>query len=291
MVTRVYGLDFTSAPRKRKPITCVQCTFDGSMLHLDKYYEFEDFEEFIRFLSQPGPWIAGIDFPFGQPRILIEEKGWGDTWEECVGAIAGMKNKSDFGEELKKYRDGHDQGQKQPLRRTDACANSRSPMMWKGVPVGMMFFEGAPRLLRSGVQVIPCRMNNDDRIVVEAYPKLVAQKWTDELPKKERSYKSDTKSKQTAVRKSARQTIVTGLRAKCATHYGFDVDVSEKFAAQCIEDASGDQLDALLSAVQAAWASAQPNYGIPADCDRLEGWIVDPATITSWKKSRCQGKQ
>ena len=36
----------------------------------------------------------------------------------------------------------------------------------------------------------------------------------------------------------------------------------------------GDRLDAVLCLVQAAWASTQPRFGLPADVDPLEGWIV-----------------
>ena len=43
-----------------------------------------------------------------------------------------------------------------------------------------------------------------------------------------------------------------------------------------IDDPTADLLDAVLCAVQAAWASAQPDYGIPPHCERAEGWIVDP---------------
>ena len=41
-------------------------------------------------------------------------------------------------------------------------------------------------------------------------------------------------------------------------------------------------LDALLCAIQAAWAQTQEynKYGLPEDADPLEGWIADP-TITS----------
>jgi hypothetical protein len=41
-----------------------------------------------------------------------------------------------------------------------------------------------------------------------------------------------------------------------------------------VDDASGDRLDAVLCLVQAAWAAAQPGYGMPADVDPVEGWIV-----------------
>ena len=289
MITLVYGLDFTSAPRKRKPITCAQCTFDGTVLRLESSDTFDDFETFDEFLKYPGPWIAGIDFPFGQPRALVEEKGWGNTWEEYVGAVAGTDKvaKDKFECELKAFREDpvRETGQKQPLRQTDRCAASRSPMMLYGVPVGKMFFQGAQRLLKSGVQVVPCRMNGDSRVVVEAYPKLVAQKWADA------SYKSDAKRKQTPERRKARHKIVECLRRECKDEYGFDIDLDDTLARQLSEDASGDTLDALLSSVQAAWASTQPNYGVPTDCDRLEGWIADPAMITSWEKSKCQGKQ
>ena len=45
-----------------------------------------------------------------------------------------------------------------------------------------------------------------------------------------------------------------------------------------VQDPTGDQLDAVLCAIQAAWAYSQAaqNYGIPPDCDPVEGWIVDP---------------
>ena len=44
--------------------------------------------------------------------------------------------------------------------------------------------------------------------------------------------------------------------------------------AALIADGSGDLLDAAICAVQAAWATRQPGYGIPADAPAGEGWIV-----------------
>ena len=45
------------------------------------------------------------------------------------------------------------------------------------------------------------------------------------------------------------------------------------------QDASGDALDAVLCLVQAAWgqraqAQGAARYGLPADTDPLEGWIL-----------------
>ena len=41
-----------------------------------------------------------------------------------------------------------------------------------------------------------------------------------------------------------------------------------------VADASGDRLDVVLCLVQAAWAQAQPGYGLPAAVDPVEGWII-----------------
>ena len=46
-----------------------------------------------------------------------------------------------------------------------------------------------------------------------------------------------------------------------------------------IDDPRGDLLDAVLCALQAAWSSVQPDYGVPETCDLLEGWIGDPSQL------------
>lgn len=269
---KLYGFDFTSAPSPKKPITCAQCILDGDALHLEAITCLESFPNFEDFLAQPGPWVAGLDFPFGQPRKLIENLAWPENWAEYVCLIA-MMTKGNFDSLLRKYRRGRSKGDKQHLRRTDELAGSRSPMMMSGVPVGKMFFEGAPRLLASGASILPCHPQNDPRILLEAYPGLVARRWIGNA-----GYKSDTKSKQTLDKQHAREGILRGLRSpEALDYYGFNIHFApwiERF----IRDGAGDRLDALLCAVQAAWATTQPNadYGIPDSCDPLEGWIIDP---------------
>ncbi|MBI4322295.1 MAG: hypothetical protein HY675_27695 [Chloroflexi bacterium] len=60
--------------------------------------------------------------------------------------------------------------------------------------------------------------------------------------------------------------------AEC-TLYGIRVELPGSIASQAEADATGDVLDALLCAIQAAWAFAHRdrNYGIPPDCDPGEG--------------------
>jgi hypothetical protein len=141
-----------------------------------------------------------------------------------------------------------------------------------------MFFEGAPRLLDAGVSIQPCCIRDDPRRVVEAYPALVARRWIGQ-----RSYKTDTVREQTSEMKSAREEIIFGLGSRDAkSYFGFDIHVTEVDANTVICDGSGDQLDAFLCAIQAGWAFSQRdrNFGIPLDCDPLEGWIVDPLLIS-----------
>jgi hypothetical protein len=270
---KIYGIDFTSAPNSKKAITYAQCSLSEKGLFLEALGRLTSFDEFEYFLRQPGPWVAGIDFPFGQPRTLIENLGWPQTWGGYVGCVAKM-TKFQFVDLLTNYCIGRNKGDKHHLRATDKLAKSRSPMMLYRVPVAKMFFEGAPRLLNAGLSIQPCSVRDDPRLVVEAYPALVARRWLGQ-----RGYKTDTVKQQTSKRQSAREEILCGLRSTDAkTQFGFGVYFSDEHTNTFIGDGSGDQLDALLCAVQAGWAYSQRdrNFGIPIDCDPLEGWIVDP---------------
>jgi hypothetical protein len=294
----IYGLDFTSAPSRKKPITCAVCEITNSSLKLNACLKLSSFVEFEAFLRWDGPWLAALDFPFGQPRKLITSLGWHVldklvgrkvsirtplrcaegpyTWEGYVEMIASM-GKKPFEEALLGYCASRPVGDKHVLRRTDVRAGAHSPMMLHRVPVAKMFFQGAPRLLASAVSILPCRPTNDSRKVVEGYPALVARRWIGKC-----SYKSDERARQTADKVVARQRILGGLRSsQLLDAYGCRLEMTEAQADSFVQDATGDDLDALLCAVQAAWAySLRDNgYGIPADCDRVEGWIVDPATM------------
>jgi hypothetical protein len=270
---KIFGIDFTSAPSSKKAITYAQCTLSENNLFLEGLGRLASFEEFERFLGQPGSWTAGIDFPFGQPRTLIENLHWPQTWDGYVGLVARMA-KPQFVETLFNYCRERSRGDKHHLRVTDKLSRSRSPMMLYRVPVAKMFFEGAPRLWKAGVNIRPCSVQDDPRLVLEAYPALVARRWIGN-----HRYKMDTPQQQTPDLGSAREEMIHGLRSPDArTHFGFDVRFDDAHADVLIQDGSGDRLDALLCAVQAAWAYSQRarNFGVPLDCDPLEGWIVDP---------------
>jgi hypothetical protein len=88
-----------------------------------------------------------------------------------------------------------------------------------------------------------------------------------------RSYKSDDRAKQTPERLIARIDLIDALD-QGRTRLAHRLKLSHAQREELIADASGDSLDAALCLVQAAWAAAQPGYGLPDDIDPLEGWIV-----------------
>lgn len=272
----VFGLDMTSRPRAGKPIVCAVCDFDGGTLRLQTVERLTTLEQFEDFLQRPGPWVAGLDFPFGQPRKLVEDLNWPRNWEGYVERVSRM-TRPEFELALRTYWRPRAPGDKFQFRRADKAARACSPMMLDYTPVGKMFYELAPRLMRSGVCVVPCRPNDSGRVVVEAYPGVLARAWIDRV-----SYKSESRKKQTAERLSARKTLVAMVDSReFGAHYGFVCScglLKEELAL----DPTGDTLDSFLCAVQAAWAYTmrRKGYGMPPECDPLEGCIADPGCGT-----------
>ena len=270
---RIYGLDFTSAPSRRKPLIAVCCTLNGRTLRAENAEVLADFEEFERFLELGGPWVCGMDFPFGQPRSLVEALGWPPKWEGYVGKVSGLL-KEEFEDAIRGHMAGRPKGGKYHYRLADQRSGSSSAMMLFRVPVGKMFYQGAPRLLRSGISVEPCRPTGSERVAVEAYPAVVARRFLGN-----RSYKSDERKKQTPIQRLAREELVAGLgSATLEEAYGFVVEMGGSWRERFVREPAADALDSLVCAVQAAWAYTKRDegWGVPEECDRGEGWILDP---------------
>ena len=131
---KIYGIDFSSAPTKQKPIWVAGGDLDDGQLTITEFLEIRSIEGFQEFLDREGPWIGGFDFPFSQPRKLIENIGFPLNWSEMVEAFSAL-DKAAFRNLLDDYREDRPAGDKQHLRATDAVARSISPMMLYGVPV------------------------------------------------------------------------------------------------------------------------------------------------------------
>ncbi len=72
----LHGVDFTSAPRRRKGITLASGRLAGDCFRLEALDTLVDFASFSRWLRHPGPWIGGFDFPFSFPRELVTLLNW-----------------------------------------------------------------------------------------------------------------------------------------------------------------------------------------------------------------------
>jgi Protein of unknown function (DUF429) len=273
---KIYGLDFTSAPGRRKPLIALGCTLQGETLHVEDSEEMTDFAGFEKFLGKPGPWICGMDFPFGQPSSLVLALGWPEGWEGYVGEVARL-GKEEFENAIRSDMARRPAGSKYRYRLADRRSGSSSAMMLFRVPVGKMFYKGAPRLLASGISVEPCRRTQDARVAVEAYPAVVARRFLARA-----SYKNDERRKQTTAHRDARERLVAGLESETLKRaYGFTVKTDAFRREELVRDPAADALDSLLCAVQAAWAYTKRDegYGVPPECDPDEGWIVDPRLL------------
>lgn len=265
----VYGIDYTSTPTARKPIVCLHAKLTGMRLVAHAVLRIPTQEAFEQALLTPGPWVAGLDFPFGQSRRFIEKASLPDDWADYVRFL-GSKDRRAFRRLLEDYKRDRPAGDKHHRRRCDRLTRSQSPQTLYGTPVGLMFHEGAPRLLKSGVAVPLHRWGQGDRIALEAYPGFVAR----QLIGRD-SYKSDTSSKQNRSRLQARQSLydqLTGPSGRAL--FGLHIAAPKVFC----DDPTGDTLDALICAAQAAWGWRRHsiNYGAPPDWDPLEGWISSP---------------
>ncbi len=265
----ILGIDFTSAPRERKPITCARAAFDGERLQLKELVRWTDFCKFEAALEEPGPWVAGIDFPFGQARRLVENIGWPSDWASYVREVAAV-DRSNFRVMLEDYKRARAPGDKHHKRACDALAGAQSPQTLFGTPVGLMFFEGARRVLEAGVHLPYHRDGDESRVVLEAYPGVAARNLIGTT-----KYKSDARHDRASEQLRAREKLLELLRADGARSiYGFVVDAPDEI----VRDPGADDLDALLCAVQVAWAWSRRDdrFGAPVTLDRLEGWIADP---------------
>ncbi len=264
---RIFGVDFTCAPRRAKPITAARGSLRKNVLTIERIERLETFPAFEALLARPGPWVGGFDFPFSLPRELVRDLGWPRDWAQLVAHCAGF-SREEFRNVLDTYRATRPVGNKYTHRATDYPAGSSSPMKLVNPPVALMFHEGTPRILASGVHVPALARGDAQRVALEAYPGLLVRK---HLGIRE-SYKSDTKRDHTPQRLAARKRVVKALKAR--EPLGIELRLERRLERELIADGSGDCLDAAICAVQAAWAARKPGYGIPASAPAGEGWIV-----------------
>jgi Protein of unknown function (DUF429) len=267
MSLQLLGIDFTSAPTRRKPITVARGTLAGSRLALKRVDELSDFESFDALLRESGPWLGAFDFPFGLPRELIETLDWPREWLALMRHYAALP-RATIREQFAMFCAARPVGRKFAHRACDGPAGSSPSMKWVNPPVAYMLHAGVPRLIDAGVHLPALHDGDAARVALEAYPGLLARELIGS-----RSYKSDDKAKQTPERLIARKDMLEALE-QGKSRLGIRVAMSHAQRDALAADAGGDRLDALLCLVQAAWASTRAGHGLPQNIDPLEGWIV-----------------
>lgn len=270
----VIGVDFTSAPRPRKPLAVAVGRLVGGLraaaYRLEAIRELDSLAHFADLLREPGDWLGGFDLPFGQPRTLIEHERWPTDWREFVRFYCDQPRES-LRDVFRRWCAGRPAGDKFAWRKADKPAGSSPAMRWTNPPVAWMMHAGIGRMLDAGLAFPAHRVAGHGearrRIALEAYPGFTARQVC------RRSYKSDTPALQTPERRSNRRMILESLVAGTA---GLDVrlEVPPALARRMLADGAGDLLDAAICSLQAAHASLRPRYGLPRDLDPLEGWIA-----------------
>ena len=281
---KIFGIDFTSAPSHKKPITIAEGELKQENLTVRQVHALTNFKELEDFLKQRGPWVAGIDFPFGLPGAFLSSLGLPHEWKNYAQKLT-RRPRSEFEKKIKRFKLKHTSPYKEPLRFTDLLASAQSPLKLVNPPVAKMFYEGSKIILKSGASILPCLPKNTNRIILETYPALIARRFA-------KSYKSERK--ETSQHKLNRKKIISGiLSSKFKDEFGFTVNIESALKKELENDTKGDFLDAVLCSLQAAWASkkGKPHYGSPQTCRNLmrsEGWIVDPALQVNLLESHRQ---
>ena len=261
------GIDFTSRPTARKPITVAIGHLHHGVLRLDRIDMHTSFDSLARWLSAPDPWLGVFDLPFGLPRELVLALGWPTEWAALMQHYAAL-SRDEIRTAFAAFCNARPAGQKFAHRATDGPAGSSPSMKWVNPPVAYMLHAGVPLLMAAGVHLPGLHAGDTTRVALEGYPGLLARELLGA-----RSYKSDDRARQTPERLIARIDLVDALD-RGATRLGLRLKLTHAQREALIQDASGDRLDAALCLVQAAWASTRPGFGLPAGIDPLEGWIV-----------------
>jgi hypothetical protein len=261
------GVDFSSAPRRGKPIVWAWGRWQRpGLLRLERFEEDASLAAFAASLAHPGPWLAAFDLPFGLPRELVSTLGWPDDWAASMTHYAGL-TRAQIASTFAAFCDARPAGAKFAHRACDGPAGSSPSMKWVNPPVAFMLHAGVPALRAAGVDLPGLQAGDTTRVALEGYPGMVARALI-----ARRSFKSDTRAQQTPERLIARKDLVDALEQ--GRWRGLRLKLTHAQRDALVADPQGDKLDAALCLLLAGWADTQAGYGMPADVDALEGWIV-----------------
>jgi hypothetical protein len=265
---QLWGVDFSCAPSRRKPVVLAQGLLRGPVLQLQGLQVLPTLSGFETVLRQPGPWLGAFDFPFGLPRAFVQAQALGDTARAVMAELQRRcPTRMAFRALVDAWGNTQPAGQRLLHRATDSAMSgisSTSPLQTRYVPVGFMYYEGFSRLLAAGVHLPALADGDTSRVALEGYPGLLAHELIGR-----RSYKNSDASDRLLARKDIIEALEQGR-----TRLGLRLKLTPGQAGELVADASGDRLDAVLCMAQAAWAQQRAGFGLPERVDALEGWIA-----------------
>jgi len=172
------GVDFSSSPSKRKPITLAQGQLRGQVLLLQGLRLFDTLAGLGDELARPEPWVGGFDFPFGLPRELVLALGWPTDWLALMQHYCALP-RAQIRAQFAAFCAARPVGGKFAHRACDLPAGSSPSMKWVNPPVAYMLHAGVPLLLQAGA-LLPglhagLHFGDRRRVALEAYPGLLAR--------------------------------------------------------------------------------------------------------------------
>lgn len=261
------GVDFSSAPRRAKPIVWAWGRWrDDDAVELERLEFDTTLDAFAQRLRRPGPWVAAFDFPFGLSRELVRALEWPTDWDGCMAHYETL-DRAQIVRTFATFCDARPAGSKFAHRACDGPAGASPSMKWVNPPVAFMLHAGVAALRRAGVDLPGLRAGDPSRVALEGYPGMVARALIGR-----RSYKSDARAGQTPERLAARRDLVETLARRGWRGVRLALSNAQRHAV--VADARGDVLDAAICLVLAAWGARRPAFGMPAGADAFEGWIV-----------------
>ena len=127
-------------------------------------------------MRTPGPWVCGMDFPFGQPRALVAALGWPEAGKATSAEICGPR-RTEFEAAIRADMATKAPGQQVALqaRRPQERVEQRDDALPGARRKDVLPGRAAPPGRRRPRE--PCRPTGDDRVAVEAYPAVVARRF------------------------------------------------------------------------------------------------------------------
>lgn len=273
-MTLLLGVDFTSAPSTRKPVTVARGRLKGRVLQVQRIDALPTLAAFEDLLREPGPWLGGFDFPFGLPRGFVADLGLGaDAATVAAEVHRRWPTRRQWQAAIDAWNGARTPRGPLPHRPCDGAMpgiSSTSPLQTRYVPVAYMYYEGFARLVAAGVHLPALHAGDPQRVALEAYPGLLAHGLIGR-----RSYKNGDDAPRRAARADLLQALAEG-RGRLGLRVQWPVDLAQPLQ----DDAAGDRLDAVLALVQAAWCSRQPGLGLPAGVHPVEGWIATVPAVS-----------